>query len=109
MGGALSLYAAAKIHKISAIAPFYGLPDPSIDLSEIKCPVQGHFAEHDDWCGPTQVNERLTPKLTVPNEIFIYQGAHHAFTNEARKDAYDAHATETSLDRTFVFFGRYLF
>lgn len=109
MGGALSLAAAVKFSNIAAVAPFYGLPDPAMDISEITCPVQGHFAEHDDWCGPTQVNERLTPKLKVAHEIHIYQGAHHAFTNELRTDVYDAHATETSIDRTLVWFGRYLF
>lgn len=109
MGGALALAAATKFSNISAIAPFYGLPDPTMDIGAIKCPVQGHYAEHDDWCGPTQINERLTPKLNVAKEIFVYQGTHHAFTNEARPDVYDAHATETALDRTLVFFGRYLY
>lgn len=109
MGGALALAAAAQFSTVSAAAPFYGLPGPTVDLSAIKCPIQGHYAEIDDWCGPAQVEERLTKVVTAPKEIFTYAGAHHAFTNEARPEVYDAKACETSLDRTMVFFGRYLF
>jgi carboxymethylenebutenolidase len=109
MGGALTLMVAAKNTQIAAIVPFYGLPPDTVDLSTIQCPVQGHYAEHDDWCNPQKVDAQLTKKLKVEHEILTYQGAHHAFTNEARTEVYDAKACEISLDRTLVFLGKHLF
>jgi carboxymethylenebutenolidase len=109
MGGALTLGYAAQFSDVDAVAPFYGIPSDALDLGEIKCPVQGHFAEIDDWCGPSAVETKLTKKLKVENTIYIYKGAHHAFTNEARPEVFDAKATEISLDRTMVFFGSKLF
>ena len=109
MGGALTLAAAAQFQGIDAIAPFYGLPGDNIDIGAIQCPVQGHFAEIDDWCNPEKVEEKLTKKLKAPHTIYTYSGAHHAFTNEARPEVYDAKATEIALDRTMVFFGHHLF
>jgi carboxymethylenebutenolidase len=109
MGGALTLMAATQSKGVSAIAPFYGLPPDTYDLSTITCPVQGHFAEIDDWCGPEKVEAQLTKKLKVEHEVFIYKNAHHAFTNEARPEVFDAKACETSIDRTLVFFGKHLF
>lgn len=100
---------AAKNKNVSAIAPFYGIPPETVDLSAIQCPVQGHFAEIDDFCSPEKVQAQLATKLTVEHEIFTYKGTHHAFTNEARPEVYDAKVTEISLDRTMVFFGKHLF
>lgn len=109
MGGALTLAVASVSKKVSAAAPFYGLPPDNFDVTAITCPVQGHFAEHDDWCDPAKVEEHLTKKLKSTHEIFTYKDTHHAFTNEARPEVYNMHACETSLDRTLVFFAKTLF
>ena len=48
MGGGMTLLLASK-GAIQAAAPFYGvLPSGLPDPDSIQCPVQGHFAEHDD-------------------------------------------------------------
>lgn len=109
MGGALTLAAASKFAHVSAAAPFYGLAPDTFDMTAITCPVQGHFAEHDDWCSPDKVESHLTKKLKAEHEVFTYKDTHHAFTNEARPEVYNAHACEAALDRTLVFFGKNLF
>lgn len=108
MGGGLSFAVATK-GGLDAVAPFYGIPpETSFDLSSITCPIQAHFAEIDDWCNPERVS-KLKKLLKPTDEVYTYAGAHHAFTNEARPEVYHAQHTETSLDRTFVFFGQHLF
>jgi carboxymethylenebutenolidase len=109
MGGALSLAAVAgSASGIDCAVPFYGLAPEKYDMSLIQVPIQGHFAELDHWCTPPLVEE-LQKSLTCPNEIIIYPGAKHAFTDELRPDMFDADLTEKSLDRTLVFFGQHLF
>ena len=110
MGGALALAAASKFSKVSAVAPFYGLPNPeNYDLSSIACPVQGHYAEIDDWISAERVEKELKQKVKTDQEVYIYSGVHHAFTNEARPEVFDHKTTEVSLDRTLVFFAKHLF
>lgn len=108
MGGVLSLLAVVHLSsELSACVPFYGLP-PDTDFGVIKTPIQGHFAEIDDWITKEKV-DNMKSQLKCPHEIYTYQGAHHAFTNETRPEVYDAKVTQIAMDRTMVFFGRHLF
>ena len=46
MGGTVSFLSALKVPKISAAAPFYGIPKKDRDsLVGIKVPIQVHYAE----------------------------------------------------------------
>jgi carboxymethylenebutenolidase len=48
MGGALAIATLANTDLLDAGCPFYGIPDlTKINLSNIKVPVVGHFAEND--------------------------------------------------------------
>lgn len=111
LGGALTLASAIRLgERIAAAVPFYGIPGPEAgDPSTIKAPLQGHFAQHDDWVTPKRVDE-LDAKLTkggVPHEIHRYD-AHHAFFNEARKDVHDPEASKASWDRAIAFLKKHL-
>jgi len=110
MGGALALLAAQKAG-ITAASSFYGLaPEQHCNPSEIKVPLQLHWATHDDWCNKEQ-GAKLEDKLKhghVPYEFFWYEG-HHAFVNEQRPEVYNKEAAQTAMDRTIVLFGRHLF
>jgi len=110
MGGALALLAAQKAG-IAAASSFYGLaPEQHCNPSEIKVPLQLHWATHDDWCNKEQ-GAKLEEKLKhghVPYEFFWYEG-HHAFVNEQRPEVYNKEAAQTAMDRTIVLFGRHLF
>lgn len=49
MGGALTLTACAKVSGLAAGVCFYGIPPG--EVPDIKCPMQLHFAVHDDAKG----------------------------------------------------------
>ena len=108
MGGALTLLTALQATEFSKAVCFYGIPAKTGgDLSRIRIPVLGHFADRDDWCTPMSVDEleRNFTEGNVPSEIHRYQAA-HAFANERRPEVYDPSAAELAWRRTFDFLAR---
>ena len=74
------------------------------DLATIPVPVQGHFADRDDWCTPEAVDalERTWDAAGVEHETHRYDAA-HAFMNDSRPDVYDAKASADAWDKTISF------
>lgn len=111
MGGSLSLAAAALVPEISAAAPFYGIPPPSLaNVSTIKIPVQCHFGKLDvsNVANPTKYNE-LRQQLDaggVDYEFYEYD-AGHAFTNPD-SDNYNKAIAEVSIGRMIDFMNKHL-
>ena len=107
MGGALTIAAAARLPGLSAASCFYGIPPLELaDPSRIAIPIQGHFADLDDWCTPDKV-DALQVALKVPAEIYRYH-AQHAFFNSSRPEVFDAPAAGQAWERTLAFFNRHL-
>jgi len=105
MGGAVSLFAAARDPQIAACVPFYGIPgDDKVDVTKIRGAVQGHFARKDDWCSPARVDalEKKLQDAHVPAEIHRYE-AQHAFFNDTRPDVYSKPDAELAWRRTVDF------
>ncbi|MEM8902811.1 MAG: dienelactone hydrolase family protein [Actinomycetota bacterium] len=110
MGGKLAYFAAAaRPDEVAAIAPFYGVvpwPPEGPDYTAMRCRVQGHYAEDDDFAPPDAVRE-LEGQLRDQGrdvEMFVYDGTQHAFFNDTRPDVYDAAASSAAWDRTLAFF-----
>jgi carboxymethylenebutenolidase len=104
MGGALTLAAAARDGRVAAAVPFYGIPQEGADLTKLRCPVQGHFANIDDWCSPDRVDalEKTLEGAGVPLELHRYD-AKHAFCNEKRPEVYSPQNAELAWTRTVEF------
>ncbi len=109
MGGALALrLAAMRGDAVLAAAPYYGVigwPQAPVDWSAMTAPVQGHYAENDDFASPAAVAQ-FTDELRALGkqvEVFTYPGTQHAFTNETRPEVYDEQATNEAFARTFAF------
>jgi carboxymethylenebutenolidase len=104
MGGALTIAAAVHVPELAAGICFYGIPPKEFaDPAKIRLPLQGHFANKDDWCTPAAVDdlERALKAAGVKHEIFRYEAA-HAFANE-RSAAYDLACANQSWDRMAAF------
>ncbi|MFN0043680.1 MAG: dienelactone hydrolase family protein [Alphaproteobacteria bacterium] len=109
LGGLLTALGAMRIKEIDAGAAFYGLPSPQAgDPGKLSVPLQGHFANTDDWCSPSSVDafEKASRAAPVPPEIFRYD-AQHGFMNQDRPQ-YDAAAAALSWDRMMGFWRRHL-
>jgi carboxymethylenebutenolidase len=84
MGGAVAIIGAAKIPELVAAVSFYGIPPgEAVQPPDVKTPLQGHFANHDDFITPQVVDdfEKALKAARKDVEFFRYD-AHHAFVNE---------------------------
>ena len=111
MGGSLSLAAAALVPEISAAAPFYGIPPPSLaNVSTIKIPVQCHFGSQDvsNTANPTEYGKLrdLLDAGGVEYEFYEYD-AGHAFTNPNSAN-YNKTIAELSVGRMIDFMNKHL-
>ena len=109
LGGALTIAACARVEGIACGVPFYGVPpDQLADPAKIKVPVQGHFANKDDWCTPQAVNdfEAAMKGGGLAPEIHRYDSL-HAFANE-RSPAYEVAAANLAWERMLAFLGKTL-
>src|SRR5437764_3179961 len=109
MGGALAIAAAVHIPEIAAAVPFYGIPPKEFaDPANIRIPLQGHFANRDDWCTPAEVDEldAAMSRAGAPYEIHRYEAA-QAFFNE-RRAAYDLASAGEAWNLSIAFLKRVL-
>ena len=109
MGGALTIAAAVRVPDVAAAVPFYGVPPAALaDPAKINVPLQGHFANTDDWCTPALVDglEKTMTGAGHAPEIFRYDAA-HAFANE-RSAAYDLASANQAWERMLAFLGKTL-
>ncbi len=106
MGGALTIAAAVHVPEFAAGVCFYGIPPKAFaDPAKIRIPLQGHFANKDDWCTPAAVDdlEKTLKAAGVTHEIYRYDAA-HAFANE-RSAAYDVACSNQAWERMAAFLG----
>ncbi len=114
MGGGLALVLACQqTDAIAACVPWYGvIPWESCepDWSALQASVQGHFASEDEFFSPDKARA-LEAKLTDLGkdvELFIYEGADHAFFNDTRPEVHDPEASAQAWARTTAFLHRHL-
>ncbi|HKN26444.1 MAG TPA: dienelactone hydrolase family protein [Roseiarcus sp.] len=110
MGGAVAVIGAARIPELTAAVTFYGLPpDQAAKPADVKVPLQGHFANRDDYVTPKAVDAFAQGLRAARKEFeFFRYDAGHAFVNEQRMEAHDRHAAELAWGRATAFFETHL-
>ena len=104
-GGGLAIRA-AQVSDIAAAVAFYGTRLPQYQTAPLKAPVQGHWGAEDSHV-PADV--LADAQAYFPDmEVFVYDGAGHAFANDARPADYVAAASDLAHERTSAFFSRHL-
>ena len=108
MGGVVAVTGAAQVPEFTAAVTFYGLPD-AVKPADVKIPLQGHFANRDDWCAPKVVDafEAGLKAAGKSFEFFRYD-ADHAFANEQRMSVHDRQASELAWGRATEFLKKHL-
>ena len=111
MGGQLSLYAACANEKVGACVDFYGVhPAVTPNLATLSAPVLGFFAENDGFV-PPEVARQLEADVTAAGkdiQIHIFDGADHAFFNDARPEVYHEGYAEECWSRMLELFRAHL-
>src|SRR5690606_23184002 len=96
LGGAVTVIGSAKIEELSAAVAFYGIPpEQAAKPADVKVPLQGHFANRDDWCTPAVVDAFAQGLKDAGKSVdFFRYDADHAFVNEQRAEVHDRAAAE---------------
>jgi carboxymethylenebutenolidase len=114
MGGMLTLVLAAQQgDKIGAAVPFYGAPlgEGAPDLSGITAPVQGHYAENDDFFPPDAVKALVASLRAEGKDITaeFHAGTSHAFANADNSiGTYDPGAAAQAMASAVEFLRKHL-
>jgi carboxymethylenebutenolidase len=111
LGGALTFASAANLPGLACAVPFYGIPDLSkLDLNKVTAPIQAHFAERDDWASPEKARllEADLKAKGKPIELYIYEGAGHAFMRDSDKTKYHEASAKKAWPRTIAFLHEHL-
>lgn len=109
MGGGLALWLGTLVPElVGAVVPYYGVipwPAAQPDYRRLTAPVQGHYAEDDDFAGAPAVAalSAQLDSLGKEHQFFLYPGTQHAFTNHHRPEVYDPEATALAWARTIAF------
>jgi carboxymethylenebutenolidase len=107
-GGAVNNLA-VKSPNLNAGVAYYGAQPKAEDVPSIKAPLMLHYGGLDERinAGIPAFREALE-KNNKTFEIFVYEGANHAFNNDTSAARYDKAAADLAWSRTIGFFKKYL-
>jgi carboxymethylenebutenolidase len=104
-GGGMTNQVAVNCPDLDAAVPYYGM-QPTVDqVPAIKAPIMAHYAGDD-----TRIDqgipafEEALKKYKKEYQIFIYEGAQHAFNNDSNPERYNEKAAKLAWSRTIAFF-----
>jgi len=108
-GGAMSNNLAVNVPSLKAAVAFYGRQPAADDVAKIKAAVQLHYGSMDEGVnkGIAAYEEALkTNKINY--ELYMYEGAQHAFHNDTAPTRYNEAAAKLAWERTMSFFQKQL-
>jgi carboxymethylenebutenolidase len=108
-GGALSNQLAVNMPDLKAAVAFYGRQADAADVPKIKSAVQLHYGGLDERINAgIPAYEEALKKAGVRYELYIYEGANHAFHNDTSTARYNEAAAKLAWQRTLDFYKKYL-
>jgi carboxymethylenebutenolidase len=108
-GGAMANNLAVNVPELLVAAPFYGRQPDASEVPKIKAFVQLHYAAMDE-----RVNagipgyEEALKSAGIAYELFMYEGAQHAFHNDTAPTRYNEAAAKLAWGRTMDLFNKKL-
>ena len=108
-GGAMSNNLAVKLPGLKAAVAFYGRQPAAEDVANIKAAVQLHYGGLDERVNAgIPAYEEALKKNNVKYELYMYEGANHAFHNDTAPTRYNEAAAKLAWGRTIEFFKKYV-
>jgi carboxymethylenebutenolidase len=100
---------AVNVPSLKAAVPFYGRQPAAEDVAKIKAAIQLHYGGLDERVNAgIPAYEEAMKKNNVSYELYIYEGANHAFHNDTAPTRYNKEAAELAWKRTLEFFTKHL-
>jgi carboxymethylenebutenolidase len=104
-GGGMTNQVAVNSPDLNAAVPYYGKQPNEEQVANIKAPIMAHYAGDDSFINPgIPAFEEALKKYKKEYQIFIYDGAKHAFNNDSNPERYNEKAAKLAWSRTIAFF-----
>jgi carboxymethylenebutenolidase len=104
-GGAMANQLAVHVPDLKAAVAFYGRQPDAADVPKIKAAVQLHYGALDERINAgIPAYEEALKKTGAKYEVYVYEGANHAFHNDTAPTRYNAAAAKLAWERTLKFF-----
>ena len=104
-GGAMTNQVAVFSPDLDAAVPYYGRQPSAEQVAMIKAPIMAHYGGDDAGINAgIPAFEEALKKNNKEYQIFIYEGAQHAFNNDSNPDRYNEKAAKLAWGRTIAFF-----
>jgi carboxymethylenebutenolidase len=108
-GGGMANQLAVHVPDLKAAIAYYGRQPDAVDVPKIKATVQLHYGGLDERINAgIPAYEEALKKAGTKYEIYIYEGANHAFNNDTAPTRYNAAAAKLAWERTLKLFGETL-
>jgi len=108
-GGSMANLVAVNAPDLSAAVPFYGQQPAAEDVPKIKASLLLHYAGLDEKINAgIPAYEAALKKAGIAYQLFMYEGAKHAFHNDAKADRYHKEAARLAWQRTVEFLNKKL-
>jgi carboxymethylenebutenolidase len=104
-GGGMTNQVAVNSPDLNAAVPYYGMQPAAEDVAKIKAPIMAHYGANDPRIDEgIPAFEEALKKYKKEYQIFIYEGAGHAFNNDSNPERYNEKAAKLAWSRTIAFF-----
>lgn len=103
-GGGMANQVAVNSPDVIAVVPYYGMQAAAEDVSQIKAALLLHYAGLDERINAgIPAFESALKAASVNYQIYMYEGAKHAFNNDTTPERYSKEASELAWQRTISF------
>ena len=104
-GGALANQLAVHAPTLQVAVAYYGRQPEAIDVPKIKSFVQLHYGGLDERVNAgIPAYEEALKAAGVKYELYVYEGAQHAFLNDTAPTRYNPEAAKLAWERTMKVF-----
>jgi carboxymethylenebutenolidase len=104
-GGAMANQLAVHAPALKAAVPYYGRQPDAADVPKIKAAVQLHYGGLDERINAgIPAYEAALKAAGVKYELYVYEGAQHAFNNDTAPTRYNEAAAKLAWERTLRLF-----
>ncbi len=104
-GGGLANQLAVSSPKLNAAVAYYGRQADAVDVPKIKASLMLHYGGLDERVNAgIPAYETALKAAGTKHEIYIYEGANHAFNNDTAPTRYNAEVAKLAWERTLRLF-----
>lgn len=104
-GGGITNQVAVHSPDLKAAVPYYGRQPETDEVHKIKASMLMHYAGLDERINSgIPAFEEALKAASIDYQIFVYEGAAHAFNNDTNESRYHEKAAKLAWERTIAFF-----